>query len=328
MSAPPENAFGCALGPSRRGDPSASTVRESSDGYRRVILRRSEWWRVIVCRNGIQWIVQRRVNGGRRGGEWKAVHYCPDPRCADPPLRCLLWPLRPLTIGGPGGAADADFAGLIMIRSSHHREVATRGEDPSALGLALAYIAHGYPVFPCNPLNKRPLTAHGFKDASTDPDAVRAMWRGGGAAALQHPAVHEKARSARPIAGTEAPPGMAGDPAMDHRGRTRLAGHWPQASSCGAGGDRGLFRCAGHLWPVAGLGLHGRDRQRASMGNGWRALPVVEIICRGAWREPGQPEGLRRSNGGAWFREGAPHVAQQTASVMGRDQSRQEVRCP
>lgn len=33
------------------------------------------------------------------------------------------------------------------------------------------------PVFPCVPRGKRPLTDHGFKDASTDPDRVTGWWR-------------------------------------------------------------------------------------------------------------------------------------------------------
>ena len=53
-----------------------TSVRESADDYHRVIARLSDRWRVIVCRDAIQWIAQRRVNSGRRGGEWKAVHYC------------------------------------------------------------------------------------------------------------------------------------------------------------------------------------------------------------------------------------------------------------
>jgi hypothetical protein len=41
---------------------------------------------------------------------------------------------------------------------------------------ALALAANGLPVFPCAQ-DKRPLVAHGFKDASTDPAAIRAWWR-------------------------------------------------------------------------------------------------------------------------------------------------------
>lgn len=39
---------------------------------------------------------------------------------------------------------------------------------------ALAIAAKGKPVFPVC-INKRPLTAHGFKDATTDPDAIKAF---------------------------------------------------------------------------------------------------------------------------------------------------------
>lgn len=41
---------------------------------------------------------------------------------------------------------------------------------------ALGYAAQGLAIFPCNPTNKRPLTPHGFKDASTDTDTVRGWW--------------------------------------------------------------------------------------------------------------------------------------------------------
>jgi putative DNA primase/helicase len=40
---------------------------------------------------------------------------------------------------------------------------------------ALEYIRLGFPVFPVH-LDKTPLTPHGFKDASIDPDVIRAWW--------------------------------------------------------------------------------------------------------------------------------------------------------
>ncbi|MHB1808106.1 MAG: bifunctional DNA primase/polymerase [Solirubrobacteraceae bacterium] len=42
---------------------------------------------------------------------------------------------------------------------------------------AVIYAAAGLAVFPCVPAAKRPLTDHGFRDASVDPQQVAAWWR-------------------------------------------------------------------------------------------------------------------------------------------------------
>jgi hypothetical protein len=51
------------------------------------------------------------------------------------------------------------------------------GGNPT-LEAALAYAASGWPVFPCKPWpSKAPLTAHGYRDATTDPAKIREWWR-------------------------------------------------------------------------------------------------------------------------------------------------------
>lgn len=48
--------------------------RESSDSYLDVTLAPQDGWRVIRCRHGIQWILQKgRIRAGET--EWRSVRY-------------------------------------------------------------------------------------------------------------------------------------------------------------------------------------------------------------------------------------------------------------
>ena len=48
--------------------------------------------------------------------------------------------------------------------------------DTSLASASRALAAHGIPVFPCAPGEKRPLTPHGFHDATAEPGAVSRWW--------------------------------------------------------------------------------------------------------------------------------------------------------
>jgi hypothetical protein len=49
-------------------------------------------------------------------------------------------------------------------------------DTDAVLATALRLAARGTPVLPCAPGQKRPLTAHGLYDATTDPDRIRSWW--------------------------------------------------------------------------------------------------------------------------------------------------------
>ena len=47
--------------------------RERDDGYKGVVAQLAPRWRVIACRDGIQWILQRKE--ASHGGPWRGVSY-------------------------------------------------------------------------------------------------------------------------------------------------------------------------------------------------------------------------------------------------------------
>jgi Bifunctional DNA primase/polymerase, N-terminal len=53
----------------------------------------------------------------------------------------------------------------------------TQTTPPTAFEAALDYARCGIPIFPCNPIDKKPLTANGFKDATRDETQILAWWQ-------------------------------------------------------------------------------------------------------------------------------------------------------
>lgn len=51
-------------------------LREESDRYPRVVVQLNETWRVIVCRDQIQWILQKRSGIDKGEPRWRSLSYC------------------------------------------------------------------------------------------------------------------------------------------------------------------------------------------------------------------------------------------------------------
>jgi putative DNA primase/helicase len=75
------------------------------------------------------------------------------------------------------GAGGAKGPRKNEVRSENSRPAERRREaadENILLAAALDYAAKGLPVFPCR--EKKPLTKHGFKDATTEPDVIKRWW--------------------------------------------------------------------------------------------------------------------------------------------------------
>lgn len=63
-----------------------SSAIETHDEYGGVVARLNPKWRVIVCRDGIQWILQKHRSAGSRSDVWQPESYC---RTSDALRRCV-----------------------------------------------------------------------------------------------------------------------------------------------------------------------------------------------------------------------------------------------
>jgi hypothetical protein len=111
----------------------------------------------------------------------------------------------------------------------------------TGLKWALWYAEQGFPVFPCQPGGKKPLTQHGFKNATTNPEQVRQWWTDcpdanigiatGTASGLLIIDIDKHS------GGEESWTDLRGNRTIPKTARQRTGG----------GGQHILFRCPGHL---------------------------------------------------------------------------------
>lgn len=89
--------------------PLHGSLSEEADNYSRVLFMLSDRWRVIECRTGIQWVVQRRTGVSRNGHpRWTGRSFC---TTKDGLARCIAG-----HIGGPLDEARKAFLGGLPAR--------------------------------------------------------------------------------------------------------------------------------------------------------------------------------------------------------------------
>lgn len=65
---------------------SGAVKSEEADDYHAIVAQLSDGWRVIVCKTGIQWILQRRSSPKRPPtNDWRGRSYC---RTSEALIRC------------------------------------------------------------------------------------------------------------------------------------------------------------------------------------------------------------------------------------------------
>ena len=60
--------------PSREAVPGSS--REGDHNYQKIVLALDPSTRIIECRDGIQWIIQRRDSAPKGEPRWRGIAYC------------------------------------------------------------------------------------------------------------------------------------------------------------------------------------------------------------------------------------------------------------
>lgn len=104
---------------------------------------------------------------------------------------------------------------------------------------AAVYVAAGIPVFPCVPGRKKPMTGHGFLDASTDPMTVRRWWSRWPEANIGIPTGDSSGIDVVDVDVHNAP----GPASFDRAAKASLVGGWLATVRTPSGGLHAYFPC-------------------------------------------------------------------------------------
>ena len=91
----------------------ATSHRERDDNYRDVIALLAPRWRVICCRDGIQWILQKKE--ASHAGPWRGVKYCTTKNLLGVSAANAQRPFDDLNLNMPSACASAIIAGGISF---------------------------------------------------------------------------------------------------------------------------------------------------------------------------------------------------------------------
>jgi hypothetical protein len=68
-------AVGCGT-PGKADEAVARLQSEEGDDCRTVVVRLNDHWRIIVCKAGIQWILQQKNRDAQKTTRWKGRSFC------------------------------------------------------------------------------------------------------------------------------------------------------------------------------------------------------------------------------------------------------------
>ena len=112
--------------------------------------------------------------------------------------------------------------------------------NPSRQDAAINFAAKGWAVFPCG-VDKKPLTPHGLKDATTDPEQIKAWWTRTPGASIGSPTGPNMGKSGAWVLDVDLPDGPAALAALEYKNGPLPA---TVEQRTGGGGRQLFFLCS------------------------------------------------------------------------------------